>query len=159
MSTKLQYTPPAHYTDDECAIWQVLIYNDFVAFCSQDWKLISDDFIEEGFFGIDGHGSNNKLEWSLMYPNLESYKSAWINQSVDFSKKNFLLNPLEVLFDTTELNKFELVDDCALVHKSFSGKFELEDSTSIVLDWLSIFFLRKVDGNWKIASFTGYLPK
>ena len=50
MNNATTYRAPKTYTKDEKLIWQVLIFNDFVAFCSQDWELIADDFISDGVF-------------------------------------------------------------------------------------------------------------
>ena len=159
MNVAATYQAPEEYTSDEKLIWQVLIYNDFVAFCSENWKLIADDFIEDGFFGIDGKKSTNKMEWCLTYDSLSAYKKDWIAQSKDFNKKTFLENPLDVLFTTTKLVKIEIVGNSALVHKEFNGVFRLENEAPISLDWISLFVMRKFDKKWKIASFTGYLPK
>ncbi len=159
MDTKNQYVPPSHYSKEEKLIWHVLIERDFVAFCNEDWDLIKDDFIEDGFFGIDGKRSINKMDWALTYDSLEAYKNDWIEQSKDFNKKTFLIDPLSVLFNTTKLSKIEIIDTTALVHKEFDGVFKVANEEDIVLDWISLFVLRKINGNWKIASFTGYLPK
>ncbi len=154
-----KYQPPIAYSNDEKLIWQVLIHRDFVAFCTENWPLIENDFINEGFFGIDGKRSSNKLDWCLTYHSLESYKKDWIAQSKDFNTKTFLKDPLAILFNTTKLSKIEIIGDTALVHKVFNGEFMIKDEIPIVLDWISLFVLRKVDKEWKIASFTGYLPK
>ena len=159
MNLATTYQAPKAYTMDEKLIWQVLIYNDFVAFCSQDWELIADDFISDGFFGIDGKKSSDKMDWALTYNSLEAYKTDWLLQSEDFNKKTFLENPLDVLFKTTKLAKIEIIGNSALVHKEFNGVFKLENEAPIALDWISLFVMRKVDEKWKIASFTGYLPK
>ena len=159
MNINQKYTAPSHFSTEEKSIWQVLMYNDFVAFCTQDWSIIADDFIKENFFGIDGKLSSNKMNWSLTYNSLEAYQKDWIQQSIDFNKKTFLENPLDVLFKTTKLSKIEIIDNSALVHKEFNGTFLLKDEKPIELNWISLFVLRKVNENWKIASFTGYLPK
>ena len=123
MNLAATYQAPNEYTSEEKLLWQVLIFNDFVAFCSKDWDLIADDFIEAGFFGIDGKRSTNKMEWSLTYDSLSAYKKDWIAQSKDFNKKTFLEDPLDVLFKTTKLTKIEIVGNSALVHKEFNGGF------------------------------------
>ena len=159
MDLKNKYIAPFHYNIDEQLIWQTLIYRDFVAFCTEDWSLIENDFIEDGFFGIDGKRSTIKMDWCLTYHSLESYKQHWIQQSEDFNKKTFLNNPLNVLFNTTKLSKIEIIGNIALVHKEFNGVFTIKNEEPILLDWISLFVLRKINKNWKIASFTGYLPK
>jgi hypothetical protein len=159
MINKVNYQPPISYTNEEKLIWKLLIFRDFVAFCTKDWSIIENDFIKEGFFGIDGKKSHNKKDWCLTYHSLEAYKNDWISQSKDFNKKIFLNDPLEVLFKTTKLSKIEIKDTTALVHKEFKGVFKVKDEPSIILDWISLFVLRRVKRDWKIVSFTGYLPK
>ena len=159
MEKKPKYSAPSHYNKLEKEIWEVLIYKDFVAFCNQDWRFIEDDFLEKGFFGISGHKSEKKSDWSLTYPTLASYQSDWINASMDFGSKKFKTDPLDILFEGANLTKIQIIDDCALVHKSFDCQFELLKEEPIIFDWVSIFLLRKIEGKWKIASFTGYLPK
>ncbi|MGY8908676.1 MAG: hypothetical protein ACKVIG_02275 [Flavobacteriales bacterium] len=153
------YINPYQLNTDEYYIWEILIRNDFEAFCKMDWKMIHSDFIKEGFFGIDGKLSSNKLDWCLTYDSLEVYKNDWINQSKEFNKKTFVNNPLDVLYRTTKLSKIEIKENIALVQKVFNGVFEVANEEPIKLNWISLFILRKVEGNWKIASFTGYLPK
>ncbi|WP_155810455.1 hypothetical protein [Polaribacter sp. Hel_I_88] len=153
------YKNPYILNSDEYYIWEILIRNDFEAFCKMDWEMIHNDFIKEGFFGIDGKLSANKLDWCLTYDSLEAYKNDWINQSKEFNKKTFVSNPLDVLYATTKLSKIEIEANIALVHKVFNGVFEVANEEPIKLNWISLFILRKVEGNWKIANFTGYLPK
>lgn len=143
----------------EFQFWEILIKNDFEAFCTKNWKMIEDDFIEEGFFGIDGKKSANKADWCLTYNSLKTYKKDWMNQSEEFNLKVFECNPLEVLYNTTKLSRIEIKGDIALVHKEFNGRFDIRNEDPIVLDWISLFVLRKIEGNWKIANFTGYLHK
>jgi hypothetical protein len=150
---------PYKFDTDEYYIWEILIRNDFEAFCKMDWKMIQNDFIQDGFFGIDGKLSSNKLKWALTYDSLESYKIDWIKQSREFNKKAFLDNPLVVLYTTTKLSKIEIRDNIALVHKEFDGEFKVFKEAPVLLNWISLFVLRKVEGNWKIANFIGYLPK
>ena len=129
MESTYSYEAPSTYSDDEKMIWKVLIYNDFVAFCTKNWQLIADDFVEEGFFGIDGKRSPNKKDWSLTYPSLDAYKQDWIKQSEEFNKKTFLKDPLDILFTTTKLSKIEIIGTTALVHKEFDGIFTVADDS------------------------------
>ena len=153
------YNAPNTYDNDEVKIWKILIYNDFYAFCKGDWEMIHNDFDEKEFYAVQGNKTNNKLDWSLQYNSLAAYKEDWLNQSRDFLKLEFLCDPLKVLFESTKLSKIKIHGDIALVHKEFNGTFEIKGANSIVLDWISIFILRKYAEDWKIISFVGYLPK
>lgn len=155
----MNFKNPYSNNTAEYKFWEILIKNDFEAFCTRNWKMIEADFIKEGFFGIDGKKSVNKLDWCLTYNSLESYKNDWINQSEAFNLKDFDCNPLDVLYNTTKLSRLEIKGDIALVHKEFNGRFDIKNEDPIILDWISLFVLRKIEGNWKIANFTGYLHK
>jgi hypothetical protein len=154
-----QFNPPVSYSLDEQEIWKVLIYNDFHAFCKGDWSLIEDDFIEEGFYGIQANKSTNKLDWQLQYDSLEAYKEDWIRQSEDFRKLDIIDNPLKILFETTKLSKIEIKGNSALINKEFNGQFSLRNSDPIILDWVSIFLMNKKENLWRIGSFVGYMSK
>lgn len=153
------YYPPLNYTDEEKLIWQLLINRDFTAFCSSNWSLIENDFIKDVFFGIDGKKSQNKQDWSLTFPSLESYKRDWIKQSLEFNSKIFTKDPLDILFKQTKLSKIEITEDFALVNKEFNAILPVENEKPVVLDWISLFVLQKIESDWKIKSFTGYLPR
>lgn len=155
----MDHLNPFNINSDEYEIWEILIRNDFEAFCSSDWNMIANDFIEVGFYGIDGKKSSNKSDWSLTYYSLETYKIDWIKQSKEFNQLNFNCNPLDILYSTTNLSHIEIKNDIALVHKEFNARFDLEKKDPIILDWISLFILNKINTKWKIASFVGYLPK
>lgn len=150
---------PYREGSDEAMLWEVLIKNDFEAFVSGKWELISEDFIEEEFYGIDGNLSHRKVDWNLKYYHLELYKSDWLQQSKDFNAKNFVSDPLRHLYETTRLSIMQIREEKALVHKEFNAKLDVVNDEPIYLNWISLFMLRKVEGKWKIASFLGYLPK
>jgi hypothetical protein len=153
------YNAPNTYNEDEIKIWNILMYNDFNAFCKGNWEMIHNDFEEKEFYAIQGSKTNYKLDWTLQYDSLAAYKEDWLHQSRDFLKLDFLCDPLKVLFESTKLSKIKIQGDLALVHKEFNGTFEVKGAETIVLDWISLFTLRKYDTDWKIISFVGYLPK
>lgn len=153
------YSPPISYNEDEVKIWNILMYNDFHAFCRGNWEMVKNDFDEKEFYAIQGSKTNDKLEWILQYDSLAAYKEDWLNQSRDFLKLELQCDPLKVFFETTKLSKIWIKEGIALVHKEFNGVFEVKESKPIVLDWISLFTLRKFNEEWKIISFVGYLPK
>jgi hypothetical protein len=154
-----QFNPPETYTTDEKNIWDVLMYNDFYAFYKGDWSLIEDDFIEESFYGIQANKSSNKLDWNLQYDCLDAYKKDWIKQSEGFRKLDFINDPLKILFETTKLSKIEIKGNSALINKEFNGEFSVRNAEPIILDWMSIFFMKKKENRWRIGSFVGYMSK
>ncbi len=137
-------------------IWEVLIKNDFEGFLSKGWDFVKDDFIEDGFFGIDMAKSDNPQNWKLTYPTLGAYRDAWVKDSLDFAGKQFISDPREIFYRTTKLENFDFQDNQVLVHKVFNGVLELANGETIELKWRSLFLLRNKQG-WKIAGFCGYM--
>ena len=44
---------------DRRAIWTMLVQRDSEAFVAQNWDEVADDFVEDGFFGIDAAGNQD----------------------------------------------------------------------------------------------------
>ena len=59
-------------------------------------------------------------------------------------------------FSATILREIE--GDRALAHKKFDGKVALSDGGFDILNWQSVYTLARLEGNWKLTGFVGYLP-
>ena len=46
-----------------------------------------------------------------------------------------------------------------MVNKEFNGRFLIKNNKTIELNWISIFLMKKINDQWKIANFVGYMPK
>lgn len=152
------YKNPFEKGSDRHAIWEMLVERDIAAFLASDWDAVADDFIEEGFMGVDGRHLSNPDSWRLSFPNLASYKETWIAQAKEFNTKAWSTDPKEGLHLATTLRDIEVVGDAALLHKKFDGKLVDAAGEITYLNWQTLYRCRKVDGQWKIAGFTGYLP-
>ena len=143
---------------DRFEIWNMLVQRDIEAFVSQDWKKVKNDFIEEGFIGINANKIGSPDGWTLSYPNLNAYKEDWLRQAKDFVETTWKENLSEALHRVTILNDIDINGNRALVHKKFLGTLEKSNGEKVPTNWETIYRCSKINDEWKIAGFTGYLP-
>jgi hypothetical protein len=140
------------------AIWEMLVPRDIDAFLAADWSLVSDDFVEDGFIGIDGRCEASPDKWRLAFPTLAAYRDEWLRQARDFADQSFTEDPRTAIFTTTTLEDIEIEGAMALVRKKFDGSLKKADGGVDVLKWQTLYYCRLHEGRWKISGFTGYLP-
>ncbi len=143
---------------DRFKIWEMLVQRDIEAFIENDWEKVASDFVEEGFTGIDARFSSNPDSWKLAFPDLKSYKHFWLEQSANFKKTDWEDNPKFKLNEATTLRDIDISGECALVHKKFDGSIRKKNGEVNVLNWQTLYRCRKINGQWKITGFTGFLP-
>ncbi|WP_417624287.1 RidA family protein [Paremcibacter congregatus] len=143
---------------DRVSIWEILVHRDIDAFLASDWPMTAVDFIEEGFYGIDGKKVGNPDEWRLTFPDLESYKKEWLRQAADAAIGANSTTIRAELFAASRLKHIDINGNTAVAHKEIKGAVTHQDGSRDILDWQTLYVLRKVDGSWKIASFVGYMP-
>jgi len=108
--------------------------------------------------GIGAHLSDNPDSWSLAYPTLAAYRDDWLNQAKDFADSDWDCNAEQALHDMTNMRDIEIVGESALLHKKFDGTILRKDGSKLALKFQTLYRCMKVDGQWKIAGFTGYMP-
>lgn len=140
------------------AIWEMLVPRDIDAFLSADWSMVSGDFVEEGFIGIDGRRQTNPDNWRLTFPSLAAYRDEWLRQAKDFAQLSFAEDTRAAIFTTTTLEDIEVNGDVALARKKFDGGLKKSDGSFDVMQWQTVYYCRLHEGRWKISGFTGYLP-
>ncbi len=143
---------------DRHYLWEMLVSRDIRAFVTRDWAMIEDDFVAEGFIGIDAGKQSDVDQWKLKYPNLESYKSEWLAQAEEFAQIHLLEDGEEALHRVTVLQNIEIQSDFALLHKKLFGSIEKKDGGNVKTEWQTLYRCKKADGIWKIIGFTGYIP-
>jgi len=154
-----QYNNPFNQHDpDRYDIWEMLVKRDIEAFINNDWEAVAGDFVEEGFMGIDARSSSNPDSWNLSFPNLKSYKQFWLDQAANFTGTNWEDAPGEKLYEATTLRDIDFSENSALVHKKFDGAIRKKNGLTKLLNWQTLYRCRKIDGQWKIAGFTGFMP-
>ncbi len=139
-------------------LWEMLVERDIKAFVTQDWGMVQNDFIADGFIGVDAQKQHNIDAWELKYPNLESYQKEWLKQAKEFSQLDLVEDKESALHRVTILQQIEIKGDFALLHKKFYGPIKQKEGTEIHTDWQTLYRCRKVNGVWKISGFTGYMP-
>lgn len=154
---KTVFDNPFPVRTDEYMIWEVLVRNDFEGFLQGSWEKVADDYIEEGFFGMDFGKSISPTDWKLGFPSLNHYKNQWLADSKRFWENDFAVNPRQKLYASCELADIQIKGDSALVHKLFAGDIPTNGGIPIELNWRSLFLLRKKNGKWRIAGFCGYI--
>lgn len=144
--------PDQHY------LWEMLVTRDIKAFVLQDWDMVKDDFISEGFMGVDAGKRDNIDTWELKYPSLEAYKMEWLSQAKDFSILELTEDKEDAFHRVTDMQQIDVQGNVALLHKKFKGAFKKIDGVEVPTDWRTLYRCRKVQGVWKITGFTGYIP-
>lgn len=142
----------------EAELWEVCVRRDIEAFLAQDWDLCANDFYAQGFIGLDGAHSSSPSDWSLAFPTLDHYRSAWIEQSREFASRSYVDDPRSALYTAMSLPRIEIDGSDALVHKRLTGQLAEPGGAITVLNWQSIFFAIRIAGEWKLRGFVGYLP-
>lgn len=152
-------TNPFNGSDiNRAEIWNMLVARDIEAFVKADWSMVAGDFVEEGFFGIDAAKAQSANEWRLKFPSLGAYREEWLAQA---KETQGLADPEEALAGihaATRLTDIDIRGDVAVAHKKFNGHVQLKDGLLDRLYWQTLYNCRRVDGQWKIASFVGYMP-
>ncbi|WP_087002435.1 hypothetical protein [Rhizobium sullae] len=140
------------------SIWEMLVPRDIDAFLAADWSMVENDFLEDGFIGIDSRRQVSPDKWRLAFPALAAYRDEWLRQAKEFANENFAEDARTAIFTTTTLEDIEIEGDMALVHKKFDGGIGKADGSRDVMQWQTLYYCRLHEGRWKICGFTGYLP-
>lgn len=138
------------------AIWEMLVERDIAAFLARDWAMIAGGFLEEGFAGHIG--AANPDHWRIGFPSLESYREEWLRQADELGASTLVgEEKANFLFRASVLRDIEISGEVATAHKKFDGRAMTAEGRELVLNWQSIYWLRKTD-RWRITGFVGYLP-
>ncbi|MDA5634438.1 MULTISPECIES: hypothetical protein [Rhizobium/Agrobacterium group] len=140
------------------SIWEMLVTRDIDAFLAADWSQVADDFVEDGFLGINANRETNPDNWRLSFPSLTAYRDEWLKQAKDFQTQQFAEDPRGAIFTTTTLEEIEVEGETALVRKKFDGGLRKADGSFDVMKWQTLYYCRLHEGRWKISGFTGYMP-
>lgn len=151
--------PFAATDPDRLAIWQMLVPRDTDAYLAQDWRAVADDFVEEGFFGIDARRDPNADHWRIAFPTLTSYREEWLRQAAETAKSVDVAKARAAFLDAVTLVDIQIDGPFALAHKIFNGRLPNRDGSHETLDWQTLYVCRRHAGRWKIASFVGYMPR
>ena len=141
---------------DRHAIWEILVRRDSAFFLSADWSLVADDYVGDGFLGIDAGGQLDPAAWKIGFASLAAYRDAAISGRL--SQAEFSEDLATAWLRCQTLARITITGDLALAHKHIDGEIARFDREPLRFGWRSIFFMRRVDATWKISGFAGYLP-
>ena len=140
------------------AIWEMLVRRDIDAYVAGDWDAHFKDFAPDLFFGIDAGFSDNPDSWRVTYADIERYRAAWLDGAHEMTGRIAEADLRRSIFALTHLRDIDIMGDFALARKKFDGAIRLTDGETVTLRWQTQYFCRRVDGQWRIAGFLGYLP-
>jgi enamine deaminase RidA (YjgF/YER057c/UK114 family) len=143
---------------DRQQIWDMLVRRDSDAYLQQDWLAVADDFIADGFFGIDARGNSDAAEWRLSFPTLAAYRSEWLRQAAETARTADREPARIALLRASSLAEIDIQGDVALAYKRFNGEMPNRNGSVTPLRWQTLYVCRRCEMRWKIASFVGYLP-
>ncbi|WP_062218042.1 MULTISPECIES: hypothetical protein [unclassified Aureimonas] len=143
---------------DRHTLWQMLVERDIDAFLAADWSLVDGDFAHDRFFGLHAHKSEIPDSWRLAFPTLESYRDEWLRQAEAAKLIRYAEPVREALFRATNLRDIDISGDRAVAHKKFDGTLALEGGGVEVLSWQTLYFASRINGQWKLTGFVGYMP-
>ncbi|WP_131195662.1 hypothetical protein [Lichenihabitans psoromatis] len=143
---------------DRRAIWDMLVHRDIDAFLAADWSMTEPDFLAAGFFGLNAGKSANPDSWRLGFPDLATYRDEWLRQAAETATTRYAEPLRAALFRATNLHFIEVSGERAVAHKKFDGTVAKADGGVDTLNWQTLYFCTMQTGEWKIASFVGYMP-
>jgi len=151
-------TNPFPNDPDRSAIWTMLVPRDIAAYVAADWSMVEDDFIAGDFMGVHGNGKDNPDGWTISFPDLAAYRDEWLRQAHEGQKVRYAEDVEAGIHRATSLTEIEIKGERAIAHKKFDGTIKKADGGLDVLNWQTIYFCRKHEGQWKLTGFVGYLP-
>lgn len=143
---------------DRSAIWTMLVPRDIEAYVKADWSMVEDDFVANDFFGVNGNRKDNPDGWTISYPTLDLYRDEWLRQAREGQSVEYAEDQEAGIHRATSLTEIEISGERAIAHKKFDGEIKLANGGVDRLNWQTVYFCRKVDGQWKLTGFVGYLP-
>jgi len=141
---------------DRHAIWEIVVRRDTDFFLSGDWSLVEDDYIADGFLGINAGATNDPERWSIGFRSLADYRDAAIAGRL--KPEDFAEDVRAAWMRCQTLRQIEIAGDLALAHNRIEGHIARLGKPPMEFAWRSVFYLRRKHEHWKITGFTGYLP-
>ncbi len=122
----------------------MLVERDIDAFLAADWSRVEDDFIADGFLGIDAGKSPDPDSWRIGFPTLGAYRDEWLRQAAATAAVIYAEDVRNAIHSATTLSQIDIAGDLAVAHKKFDGSIRKRDGTADVLHWQTLYFCRRV---------------
>src|SRR5690606_37104202 len=120
--------------------------------------LIQEDFIVQGFHGVDARGSDLPDSWQLSFPDLASYRRAWLEQAREMTPRTTEVALRRGPVGAKAPRDSAEAGDPPRAHNKFDGWTEPSDGSRQRLACQTLSRCRRTAGRWRIAGFVGYLP-
>lgn len=144
---------------DRHEIWNILVLEDTHEFLRGDFSRCRTRFLEPAFFSLDAAGSSAPEQWKISFPSLDDYAARWIEYSrATIAEIDDPAAAARSLLQTSDLTEIEIQGDSALARKKFDGAIPLRGGRRSYLHWQTLYWLKRIKGEWKIVGFLGYLP-
>lgn len=143
---------------DRHYLWEMLVHRDIDAFLAQDWSMVEGDFAYDRFFGMHAQFLKNPDSWRLQFPDVDSYRDVWLQQAKRTAEAEFAEPLRDALFRATNMRDIDINGDRAVLHKKFDGTVAKADGGIDRINWQTLYFCARIDGQWKITGFVGYMP-
>lgn len=151
-------TNPFPNDADRSAIWTMLVPRDIAAYVNADWSMVENDFAADDFMAINGNRTDNPDGWTISFPTLADYRDEWLRQAHEGQATVYAEDVEAGIHRATNLTEIEINGTRAVAHKKFYGTIKLADGGVDRLNWQTLYFCRKIAGQWKLTGFVGYLP-
>jgi len=144
---------------DRHVIWDFLVLEDTRDFLRGDFSRCRTRFLEAAFFSLDAAGSPDPAQWKISFPTLDDYAARW----VEYSRATVadIEDPEQAeraLLEASDLTEIDITGGAAVARKKFDGSIPLLGGRRSYLRWQTLYWLKRIDGEWKITGFLGYLP-
>ena len=144
---------------DRHDIWDFLVLEDTRDFLRGDFSRCRARFLEIAFFSLDASGSPDPDQWKISFPSLDRYAARWIEYSrATVAELDDPAVAERALLQASNLTEIDIQNDTALAHKKFDGAIPLKGGRHSYLLWQTLYWLKRIQGEWKIVGFLGYLP-
>jgi hypothetical protein len=144
---------------DRHEIWNILVLEDTRDFLRGDFSRCRTRFLEPAFFSLDAAGSADPERWKISFPALDDYAARWLEYSrATVADIGDVEEAERALLETSNLTEIDVQGDTALARKKFDGSIPLRGGRRSHLYWQTLYWLKRIGGEWKIVGFLGYLP-
>lgn len=145
---------------DRHEIWHILVEEDIAGFVAADFSRCRLRFDESRFVGYDARKSRCPDDWVVGFATLDEYATLWLDVARQYQQVRLAdgRDLLSFWHDLTDLRQIEIRGDHAVAHKKFNGRALTTEGATLECLWQTLYLLRKLDGQWKITGFVGFLP-
>lgn len=150
--------PYAACDADRHALWERVVRQDIECFLRQDWQSYADCFTASTFTGLHANGVSDPARWTLAFPSVAAYQKAWLADAHRSAVTDYAESRRDALYRAVVHTEIALAGEQAIFRKIFDGNIKLTRGGCETLQWQSVFFCARTQGEWKMTGFVGYLP-